>query len=130
MASRSNRLVDPPVGSWLLYLRPFPLPLPMEIPFSSNIFAIGALGNFATMTGLLQSVTASLAPSWWEIEITLTAAFLVILLYSFYERRLASRSPACGGGGATPIAGDGTAGGIRGMAGRDLADFKVRLTFL
>lgn len=96
----------------------------METPLSSNIFAIGALGDFATMTVLLRSVTASLVPSWWEIEITLTAAFLVILLYSFYERRLASRSPGYGGGGATAITGDGGGGGIR-----DLGEFKVRLPF-
>jgi hypothetical protein len=96
----------------------------MEISLSSNIFAIGALGDFATMTGLLQSVTASLVPSWWEIEITLTAAFLVILLYSFYERRLACRPPGYGGGGATAIAEDGGGGGIRDSGGS-----KVRLPF-
>ncbi|KAF3329419.1 C2 and GRAM domain-containing protein [Carex littledalei] len=91
----------------------------MEFSFSRNTFAIDAVGNFATMAGLLQSVTSSLVPSWWEIEITLTAAFLVILLYSFYEKRFACRFPGHGLGGATSIAGDGT----RGMVGRDEGDF-------
>jgi hypothetical protein len=96
----------------------------MEIPLSSDIFPIDVFGDFATMTGLLQSVTASLVPSWWEIEITLSAAFFVILLYSFYERRLACRPPCYGGGGATAIAGEGDGGRIG-----DSGDFKVRLPF-
>ncbi|KAJ1703730.1 hypothetical protein LUZ63_003509 [Rhynchospora breviuscula] len=85
----------------------------MEIPFSPTPFFTidSSLGDFATMAGLLPSVTASLVPSWWEIEITLSAAFLVILLYYFYEKR------TC----ATAIAGDGT----RGVAGRDSGDFKM-----
>lgn len=97
----------------------------MEFSFSRNTFAIDAVGNFATMAGLLQSVASSLVPSWWEIEITLTAAFLVILLYSFYEKRFSCRFPGHGVGGATAIAGDGT----RGVLGRDEGDFLVKLPF-
>ncbi|KAJ3678179.1 hypothetical protein LUZ60_001982 [Juncus effusus] len=66
------------------------------------------------MAGLIEF----LVPSWWEIEVTLTAVFFVVVFYSLYDRR----SGGGGGGEEEGIKEDD--GGVGGLGADGVKDLK------